>query len=81
MKRGEEGDFLKMANEVVVRRAWPRQCRRASRTPAPCSGSGSGSSAQPDQYTILNCLESSVVDPDPHHFGNLDPHPDPIRIK
>jgi hypothetical protein len=20
---------------------------------------------------------SSVVDPDPHHFGNLDPHPDP----
>jgi hypothetical protein len=30
---------------------------------------------------------SNVVDPDPHHFGNLDPHPDPhphqikIRIK
>jgi hypothetical protein len=41
-----------MANGVVVRRAWPRQCRRASRTPEPCSGSGSGSSAQPDHYTM-----------------------------
>jgi hypothetical protein len=23
----------------------------------------------------------SVVDPDPHHFGILDPHPDPHQIK
>jgi hypothetical protein len=22
----------------------------------------------------------SVVDPDPHHFGNLDPHTDEIKI-
>ncbi len=21
------------------------------------------------------------LDPDPHHFGNLDPHPDPHQIK
>jgi hypothetical protein len=21
--------------------------------------------------------DTSVVDPDPHHFGKLDPHPDP----
>ena len=27
--------------------AWPRPYRRASQTPGPCSGSGSGSSAQP----------------------------------
>ncbi len=26
----------------------------------------------------LSCVSTvtSVVDPDPHHFGNLDPHPD-----
>ncbi len=24
---------------------------------------------------------SSVVDPDPHHFGNLDPHRDPHQHK
>jgi hypothetical protein len=23
----------------------------------------------------------SVVDPDPHHFGNLDPHPHEIKIR
>jgi hypothetical protein len=32
-------------------------------------------------------MKISVVDPDPHHLGNLDPHPDPhqhqikIRIR
>jgi hypothetical protein len=26
-------------------------------------------------------LYGSDVDPDPHHFGNLDPHPDPHQIK
>jgi len=25
--------------------------------------------------------ESSVADPDPHHFGNLDPHPHQIKIR
>jgi hypothetical protein len=24
---------------------------------------------------------SSVIDPDPHHFGNLDQHPDPHQHK
>ncbi len=36
-----------------------------------------------------NLPKDSLVDPDPHHFGNLEPHPDPhphqikirIRIK
>jgi hypothetical protein len=36
----------------------------------------------PKVYTVVFY---SVVDPDPHHFGNLDPHPDPhphkIRIR
>jgi hypothetical protein len=26
-------------------------------------------------------LESSVVDPDPRHLGNLDPHPHQIKIR
>jgi hypothetical protein len=26
-------------------------------------------------------LYGSDVDPDPHHFGNLDTHPDPNQIK
>ncbi len=26
-------------------------------------------------------LQSSVVDPDQHHFGNLDPHPYQIKIR
>jgi hypothetical protein len=26
-------------------------------------------------------LKGSVVDPDPHHFGNLDPHPHQIKIR
>ncbi len=29
----------------------------------------------------LNVVVPSVVDPNPHRFGNLDPHPDPQQIK
>jgi hypothetical protein len=36
----------------------------------------------PAPVQVVNSLHQhrtaiSVVDPDPHHFGNLDPHPDP----
>ncbi len=32
----------------------------------------------PESWNYKCCFEQgSVVDPDPHHFGNLDPHPDP----
>jgi hypothetical protein len=35
----------------------------------------------PSSMVQIITLRDSVVDPDPHHFGNLDPHPDPHQIK
>ncbi len=37
------------------------------------------SKSKHQQYHTLQ--KSSVVDPDPHHFGNLDPHPHQIKIR